>query len=80
MNFETNYICSPDLPKSKVKKRYFERSLYAHILLFESGEYFVHKLSTGVYFPCKSYSEALGMRKLVVDRCGNIDAAFNGRG
>jgi len=71
----TNYVTS--LP-SKVKKKYFESSDYAEILILVNGQIFVHKLSTGVYFPCSSYNEAKGIRSIIVHRCSHIDFIMRG--
>jgi hypothetical protein len=70
MNTETNYITSI---QGKIKKVYFDNSHYARILVMQDGTFYVHKITTGVFFKAKSYNDAVGIRKMIADRCVNID-------
>lgn len=72
VNFEQNYVTS--LPEgTKIKKRYFENSQYAQILVLDNGEFYVQKMTTLVYFKAGSYASAAGLRKMISERCGGID-------
>jgi hypothetical protein len=66
----------PKLPEGvKIRKEYFAGSHVATILSTSHG-FFVRKISTGVYFPAKSYSEAVGIRRSIVDRSISIDRLY----
>lgn len=71
---ETNYVTS--IPAS-IDKIYYDNSPYARILKLVDGSWYVHKVTTGVYFRAKSYPDAKGIRKLIVDRCAGIDRELN---
>lgn len=57
-----------------IVKTYFENSQYAQIIKTSTGRWYVKKMSTLVYFEAKSYNDALGIRKLIVNRMSYIDS------
>ena len=72
----TNYVCSTDL-EGRIVKRYYERSEYAQIVKTDKGRWYVHKVTTGVYFPARSYADANGIRQMISTRCGVIENNLN---
>lgn len=67
------HVCT--LP-GKIICRYYERSQFAQIIQCEGGEWFVHKITTGVYFPVRSYVSAKRLRDEIADRCKSIERCF----
>lgn len=72
----TNYVCGAELD-GQIEKRYFERSEYAQIVKTDRGRWYVHKMTTGVYFPARSYADAIGIRQMVATRCGVLENNLN---
>lgn len=61
-----------------VEKRWFDHSDYAQIWKLSNGRYAVKKIPTGVYWFCSTYNEALGIRRLIVERISQINRELKG--
>jgi hypothetical protein len=67
------YVCSI---QGRVVKTYYDQSQYATIIQTDSGHWYCHKVSTGVFFPAKSYAEAKAFRNQILNRGRAINACF----